>query len=194
MDVCDRKQVEDVVHTIKRENHIPDVLINNAGLSRGLSKIQEGNFQDWDEMIDTNVKGLLAVSRFIIPLMVERNSGHIINLGSIAGHQVYPGGNVYNATKFAVKALNQAMSVDLVGTNIKVTSIDPGAVETEFSEVRFRGDKQKAKKVYEGYVPLQAEDIADAILYVVNTPPHVNVLDMVIMPTAQRSVYVMERK
>jgi NADP-dependent 3-hydroxy acid dehydrogenase YdfG len=141
-------------------------------------------------MIDTNVKGLLYMSRAVLPHMIERDSGHVVNIGSIAGREVYPGGNVYNATKFAVNALNKAMSVDLLGTNVRVSSVDPGAVETEFSEVRFYGDAERAEKVYQGYRPLQPEDVADAVCYVVNAPAHVNVLEMLIMPTDQRNTYV----
>jgi serine 3-dehydrogenase len=189
-DVRDREAVQSFSAELEANELIPDILVNNAGLSRGLCKIFEGQHEDWDEMIDTNVRGLLNVSRCVIPMMVARNRGHIVNIGSIAGHVVYPGGNVYNATKFAVRALNEAMNIDLVGTNIRVSSIDPGATETEFSEVRFRGDAKRAKAVYEGFEPLRGEDIADAVLYVVNTPEHVNVADMVILPRAQRNPYV----
>ena len=145
-------------------------------------------------MIDTNIKGLLYVTRAILPMMVENNEGHVINIGSTAGHQVYPEGNVYNASKYAVKALNEAINLDLVGTNIRCCSIDPGACETEFSEVRFHGDKGKASKVYEGYEPLKPTDIADAVLYVSNSPAHVNITNMIIYPTAQRSAYVWDKK
>ncbi|MEJ2722810.1 MAG: SDR family NAD(P)-dependent oxidoreductase, partial [bacterium] len=169
-------------------------LVNNAGLASGLSKFYEGDFEDWDKMIDTNINGLLNVSRCVAPLMVERDRGHIINIGSIAGHIVYPGGNVYNATKFAVHALNQAMAIDLAGTRIRVSSVDPGAVETEFSIVRFHGDDEKAKSVYEGYQPLTGGDVAEAVYFVSNAPDHVNVLNLVIMPTAQRSPYVLHRE
>lgn len=193
VDVRDRKAVETLGRELERADLVPDVLVNNAGLSRGLGKIFEGSHDDWDEMIDTNVKGLLNVSRCIVPMMVARNRGHIVNVGSIAGHVVYPGGNVYNATKFAVRALNEAMNIDLVGTDIRVSCIDPGAVETEFSEVRFHGDREKAKSVYRGFKPLTGGDIADAVVYVVNLPTHVNVVDLVIMPTAQRSPYVLHR-
>lgn len=189
VDVRDREAVQKFAAELGRAGTVPDILVNNAGLSRGLCKIFEGQYEDWDEMIDTNVKGLLNMSRCILPMMMERKRGHIVNVGSIAGHMVYPGGNVYNATKFAVRALNEAMNVDLVGTNIRVSSIDPGATETEFSEVRFHGDKERARAVYEGFKPLSGDDIADAILYVVNTPDHVNVTDMVILPTAQRNPY-----
>lgn len=173
---------------------VPDILINNAGLASGKSKIQEGLISDWEKMIDTNVKGLLYITRTILPLMIEHNEGHVINIGSTAGHIVYPDGNVYNATKFAVKALTEAINLDLVGTNIRCCSIDPGAAETEFSLVRFAGDAEKAKKVYEGYKALTPEDIANIILFVVTTPAHVNITNMVIYPTAQRSVYVWDKK
>ncbi len=172
---------------------VPNVLINNAGLASGKSKIQEGLLSDWDKMIDTNIKGLLYITRAILPMMIQENRGHIINIGSTAGHLVYPEGNVYNASKFAVKALNEGINLDLVGTNIRCCSIDPGACETEFSEVRFHGDKEKAKKVYEGYEPLHAEDIANAVAYVCNTPEHVNITNLVVYPTAQRSAYVWDK-
>ena len=173
---------------------VPDILVNNAGLASGKNKIHEGLISDWEAMIDTNVKGLLYITRTILPVMVARNEGHIINIGSTAGHIVYPEGNVYNASKFAVKALNEAINLDLVGTNIRCCSIDPGAAETNFSMVRFHGDEEKAKKVYEGYQPLQAEDIANIIYFVVTSPPHVNITNMVVYPTAQRSAYVWDRK
>ncbi|MFN8278111.1 MAG: SDR family NAD(P)-dependent oxidoreductase [Chitinophagales bacterium] len=172
---------------------IPDILINNAGLASGKDKIYEGLLSDWERMIDTNIKGLLFITRAMLPLMVARNIGHIINIGSTAGHLVYPEGNVYNATKFAVKALNESINLDLAGTALRCCSIDPGACETEFSEVRFHGDKNKARKVYEGYQPLKPEDVAETILYVCNTPPHVNIANIVVYPTAQRSYYVWDK-
>ncbi len=194
LDVRDRAAVLALANTLDAEDAAPDVLINNAGLSRGLDPIHEGQFEDWDEMIDTNIKGLLNITRALLPLMVRRDRGHLVNLGSIAGHLVYPKGNVYNATKFAVNALSRAMNLDLVGTKIRVSSIDPGAVETEFSLVRFHGDEGRAAAVYQGYLPLTPADIADAICYVVNTPDHVNIQEMVIMPTAQRNPYVHHRE
>ncbi|HUL02968.1 MAG TPA: SDR family NAD(P)-dependent oxidoreductase [Gemmatimonadales bacterium] len=172
---------------------VPDILLNNAGLASGLSKLQEGDFEDWDKMIDTNIKGVLNVSRSLLPHMVTRGTGHVVNIGSTAGHMVYPGGNVYNATKYALRALNEGMNLDVAGTAIRVSSVDPGFVETEFSEVRFHGDKAQAKAVYRGFTPLSADDVADAIAYVVNLPPHVNILDLVMMPTAQRNIYVVDR-
>jgi 3-hydroxy acid dehydrogenase / malonic semialdehyde reductase len=181
-------------------NNLPEkwkkvtVLINNAGLSLGLDPIQQGNFDDWDTMIDTNIKGLLYVSKIVANWMIDNKGGHIINLGSIAGKEVYPNGNVYCATKFAVDALTKGMRLDLLSHGIKVTAIHPGAVETEFSEVRFKGDKARAKKVYEGFEPLHAKDIAETILFAVSLPAHVNVNDMLVMPTAQASAANIFRK
>ncbi len=194
LDVRDRAAVEALSRELESEIAAPDVLVNNAGLASGLGKFFEGDFEDWDKMIATNITGLLNVSRCIVPLMVKRNEGHIVNIGSVAGHIVYPGGNVYNASKFAVRALTQAMTIDLVGTKIRVSSIDPGAVETEFATVRYHGDTKRAKALYKGYKPLTGDDIAEAVYFVVNAPEHVNVLDMVVMPTAQRSPYVLHRE
>ncbi len=193
VDVRDRDWVSAACDALDASIGTPDVLINNAGLASGLSKVYEGDFEDWDKMIDTNVKGLLNVSRFILPAMVKRNSGHVINIGSIAGHLVYPNGNVYNATKFAVRALTQGMNVDLVDTNVRVSSVDPGAVDTEFSLVRFHGDSERAARVYDGFQPLTAADVAETVLFVANAPEHVNVLDVVVMPTVQRNPYVLRR-
>jgi 3-hydroxy acid dehydrogenase/malonic semialdehyde reductase len=194
VDVRNKTDVLAFANYLDQGNIIPYYLINNAGLASGKDKIYEGEYEDWDAMIDTNIKGLLHVTRTFLPKMVTLNEGHIINIGSTAGHVVYPEGNVYNATKFAVKALNEAINLDLVGTEIKCCSIDPGACETEFSIVRFHGDKERAKKVYEGYEPLHPEDIADAVWYVCNTPKHVNITNMVIYPTAQRNVFVIGKK
>lgn len=194
VDVRDREAVNRAAEALVRAGRIPDVLINNAGLASGLAKLQEGDPEDWDRMIDTNVKGLLNVTRAILPHMVARRRGHIINLGSTAGHQTYPMGNVYNATKFGVRALTEGMNLDVAGTPIRVSAVDPGFVETEFSEVRFHGDKERARAVYRGFTPLTAADVADAITYVVNLPEHVNILDLVIMPTAQRNIYVVDRE
>jgi 3-hydroxy acid dehydrogenase / malonic semialdehyde reductase len=162
-----------------------DVLVNNAGLSRGLEKVHEGNISDWDEMVDTNVKGLLYVTRAVVPAMVDRGRGHVINIGSVAGREVYPGGAVYCATKFAVGAITQGLRIDLLGTSIRVTSIDPGLVETEFSIVRFHGDRERASRVYEGVQPLTAQDVADAIVYAATRPSHVNVDEILLMASAQ---------
>lgn len=171
-----------------------DILVNNAGLAQGLSKIYEGDIAHWDAMIDTNVKGLLYVTRAVSPGMVSRKKGHIINIGSIAGKEVYDNGNVYCASKFAVDALNKAMRLEMAVHGVKVTGIHPGAAETEFSIVRFQGDEERAKKVYEGFENLVAADIADAIAWVVSRKPHVNINDMVIMPQAQAVAGVIIRK
>lgn len=194
LDVRNRTDVEKFAAEIRAGGSHPDILINNAGLAAGLEKLHEGNNDDWERMIETNIKGLLHVSRAIIPIMVGKNRGHVVNVGSIAGYQVYPAGNVYNATKFAVRALSEGMNIDLMGTDIRVSCINPGAVNTEFSEVRFHGDRQKADKVYEGYRPLTADDIADAVLYIINAPEHVNVQNLTITPTAQRNVYCVDRR
>jgi serine 3-dehydrogenase len=187
LDVRDQPAVESAVASLPPEWEAIEVLVNNAGLSRGLDKLHEGKLQDWEEMIDTNVKGLLYVSRAVIPGMVKRGVGHIINLGSIAGIEVYPGGNVYCATKFAVRALSQGMRIDLLGTPLRVTNVEPGMVETEFSLVRFHGDEARADKVYESITPLTPDDIADAIVYCATRPPHVNIVEMLITPQAQVS-------
>jgi NADP-dependent 3-hydroxy acid dehydrogenase YdfG len=171
-----------------------DVLINNAGLSQGLDPIDKGSIDDWDTMIDTNVKGLLYTTRIVSNWMTAQKSGHIVNIGSIAGKEVYPNGNVYCATKHAVDALNKSMRIDLLPHGIKVTAINPGMVETEFSKVRFKGDEGRAKKVYDGLEPLVANDIAEAIWFVVSRPAHVNINDMLIMPTAQATGTIIYRK
>jgi serine 3-dehydrogenase len=194
VDVRDRAAVDRAVAELAAAGQVPDVLINNAGLASGLAKLQDGDPDDWDRMIDTNVKGLLNVSRAILPHMVTQRRGHIVNMGSTAGHMTYPMGNVYNATKYAVRALTEGMNLDVAGTPIRVSAVDPGFVETEFSQVRFHGDQQRAKGVYQGFTPLSANDVADAIAYVVNLPEHVNILDLVIVPTAQRNVYVVDRE
>lgn len=193
LDVRDQKAVQKAIDNLPAEWANIDILLNNAGLSRGLDKIHQADVRNWDEMIDTNIKGLLYVTRAVMPGMVKRNTGHIVNLGSIAGHEVYPSGNVYNATKYAVKALNKAMRMDAFGTDIRVTSIDPGFVETEFSLVRFRGDGERAQKVYQGMRPLTAQDIAEAVIWSCSQPPHVNIEDMVIMPTDQASISMVNR-
>ncbi|HVP91345.1 MAG TPA: SDR family oxidoreductase [Terriglobales bacterium] len=194
VDVRDRAAVEKAIGGLAEGWQTIEVLVNNAGLSRGLSKLHEGLVSDWEEMIDTNIKGLLYVSRAVIPGMVARGSGHIINIGSIAGHEVYPNGNVYCATKFAVRALSQGLRLDLSGTPIRVTEVSPGMVETEFSLVRFHGDAAKAAKVYEGLTPLRPDDIADAVVWCATRPPHVNVSEVAVMPTAQASTTVVHRK
>ena len=194
LDVTDREAVAAYVDGLAAAGLVPDILLNNAGKARGLDKLHEGDIDDWEDMIDTNVKGLLYMCRAVLPHMVERDSGHVIHIGSIAGRWVYPMGAVYNATKFAVWALNEGMNIDLVGTRIRVSSVDPGLTETEFSEVRFHGDTERAEKVYQGTTPLTGEDIADAVLYVANTPEHVDVINLVLMPTDQRHAMVLHRE
>jgi|TARA_B110000971_G_scaffold63585_1_gene64953 3-hydroxy acid dehydrogenase/malonic semialdehyde reductase len=186
-DVRDQSAVFHFIDSLPDEWQNIFVLINNAGNAHGLSFIHEGDTQDWDAMIDINVKGLLYVSRAIIPKMIKAKAGHIINLGSIAGTDVYPRGNVYNASKFAVDALTKGMRMDLNTHGIKVSEIKPGLVETEFSEVRFKGDLEKAKQAYAGYDPLQAQDIAECIAFMLSRPKHVNIGDMVVLPLAQAS-------
>jgi NADP-dependent 3-hydroxy acid dehydrogenase YdfG len=193
VDVRDREAVRAGVEALLEEAGPPHILLNNAGLAAGFSSVQDGDFDDWDRMIDTNVKGLLNMTRLLLPAMIEAGRGHVINIGSTAGHQVYPRGNVYNATKFGVTALTEAINLDLAGTPLKASSVDPGFVETEFSVVRFHGDEDRAESVYEGFQPLSADDVADAVTYVASLPPHVNALRMVLLPTAQRNVYVVDR-
>jgi 3-hydroxy acid dehydrogenase/malonic semialdehyde reductase len=192
-DVRDKENINYVLETLPNHWKNVDVLINNAGLSKGLEPIDKGDTDDWDTMIDTNIKGLLYVSKIVSNWMIGQKHGHIVNIGSIAGKEVYPNGNVYCATKHAVDALNKAMRVDLLPHGIKVTGIHPGAVETEFSIVRFKGDEGRAKKVYDGFEPLVANDIADAIWFAVSRPAHVNINDMLIMPTAQANGMVLKR-
>lgn len=194
VDVRDRALVDAAAGALEADGLAPDILINNAGLAAGFAKIQDGNPDDWERMVDTNVKGLLYVTRAILPGMVRRDSGHVVNIGSLAGHQVYPLGNVYNASKFAVKALTDATHMDLLGTRVRVASVSPGHVESEFAVVRFAGDAARAKKVYEGFTPLTTDDVADVILYILNQPDNVNILDVVMTSTAQRSVHHVHRK
>jgi len=194
LDVRDRRAVAEAVEGLPAGWQAIEVLVNNAGLSRGLDKLQEGLIDDWEEMIDTNIKGLLYVSRAVLPGMVRRSSGHVINIGSIAGYEVYPGGNVYCATKFAVRALSRALRMDLLGSPVRVSEIAPGMVETEFSFVRFHGDAERADKVYKGLVPLSPDDIAEAAVWCATRPPHVNVSEMIVMPTAQASATMAARK
>ncbi len=193
LDVTDREAVDAFVAALEEEGLFPDILVNNAGKALGMAKLHEGDVGDWEDMIDTNIKGLLYVSRAVLPGMVSRDKGHVINIGSIAGHWVYPNGNVYNATKFAVRALTEGMNLDLVGTKVRVSSVDPGMVETEFSVVRFHGDAERADSVYAGCTPLTGDDVADAVCYIANTPPHVDVLDLVLLPTDQRGATVVHR-
>ncbi|WP_316764841.1 SDR family NAD(P)-dependent oxidoreductase [Pedobacter aquatilis] len=192
-DVKEKESLSAALEALPEDWKKVNVLINNAGLSRGLEPINQGDTDDWDAMIDTNVKGLLYVTKIVSNWMIPGKSGHIVNIGSIAGKEVYPNGNVYCASKHAVDALNKAMRIDLLQHGIKVTAINPGSVETEFSIVRFKGDEDRAKKVYEGFEPLIADDIADAIWYVVSRPKHVNINDMIIMPSAQATGAIINR-
>jgi NADP-dependent 3-hydroxy acid dehydrogenase YdfG len=194
LDVRDRGRVEAFVNSIPPEFRAIDILVNNAGLARGFDPIQSGSLDDWDEMIDTNVKGLLYVTRAVLPGMIERGVGHIINIGSIAGRQVYPKGAVYCASKFAVHALTQGLLMDLVDTPVRVSTVDPGLTKTEFARVRFRNDYEKAKSVYKGLTPLSAEDIAEAVLFCATRPVHVNIAEMLVLPTDQASVYHVHRE
>jgi NADP-dependent 3-hydroxy acid dehydrogenase YdfG len=192
-DICNQLETSQAIDSLSDTWKKIDVLVNNAGLSVGLNNINDGILADWERMINTNIKGLLYVSNKIIPIMIARGSGHIVNITSIAGKEVYEKGNVYCATKSAVDALTKGMRADLLNHNIKVTSIAPGMVETEFSVVRFKGDKERADKVYQGFTPLSAEDVADAIWYSVSRPAHVNINDMLIMPNAQASDTLVNR-
>lgn len=194
LDVRDQNAVRDSLNALPDEWKSISILVNNAGLSRGLDTLQEGDVADWDEMLDTNVKGMLYVTRAILPGMIERNEGHIVNIGSVAGFWVYPKGNVYNASKFAVNALTQGLKMDLLGTPIRVTEIDPGLVETEFSEVRFHGNKERAAAVYKGLTPLSSDDIAESIVWAATRPPHVNISNIIMMSVDQASPTMVNRK
>lgn len=193
LDVRNSNSGNELAQFIESLNIEPDLLLNNAGLAVGLSPFQTGDVDDWERMIDTNVKGLLYISRAIAPLFIKQGFGHIINIGSIAGKEAYPNGNVYVATKYAVDGLTKSMRMDLLPHGIRVSQVAPGAVETEFSIVRFKGDEARAKGVYNGFVPLSGNDIADAVFYVATTPKHVNINDLVIMPTAQASAVQIKR-
>lgn len=192
-DIRDKQSVQEAIASLPKEFAQIDILINNAGNAHGLDTIQDGNVDDWDAMLDINVKGLLYVSKALIPQMVERKSGHIINIGSTAGKEVYPKGNVYCASKHAVDAINQGMRIDLNPYGIRVGAVNPGLVETEFSNVRFKGDESRAENVYKGFQPLKPEDIADIIHFVVTRPYHVNIADLVVMPTAQASSTIVNK-
>ena len=194
LDVSDRTQVQATLESLPLPWQEVDILINNAGLSRGLDKVHEASIQDWEEMIDTNIKGLLYMTRSLVPGMVSRGRGHVINIGSIAGHQTYPGGSVYCATKAAVKSISEGLKQDLLGTPVRVSSVDPGMVETDFSNVRFRGDAERAKKVYQGVTPLTPDDVADVIFFCATRSPHVNINEVILMPTAQASVTLVSRQ
>ena len=192
-DVRNKEAVFSAVNSLPKQFSEIDILINNAGNAHGMDAIDEGNIDDWDAMLDINVKGLLYVSKAILPKMIARKSGQIINIGSTAGKEVYPKGNVYCASKHAVDAINQGMRIDLNGKGIKVGAINPGLVQTEFSEVRFKGDSEKAEKVYQGYTPLKPEDVADIIWFAVTRPPHVNIADLTVMCLDQASSTIVNK-
>ena len=193
MDVSDRAAVETALASLPKAWRNVDILVNNAGLSRGKDPLQSGVIQNWEEMIDTNLKGLLYVTRSLLPGMVERNQGHIINIGSIAGYEAYPGGNVYCATKAAVRTLSQGLKMDLLGTPIRVSCVDPGTVETDFSVVRFRGDTEKAKQVYADMNPLTPDDIAEIVVFCATRPANVNISDLLVLATDQSSATMVNR-
>jgi len=193
LDVRDPQAVATAIANLPGDWQAIDILINNAGLSRGLNPLQSGSIQDWEEMIDTNLKGLLYVTRAVLPGMLARQQGYIVNLGSIAGHMTYPNGNVFCATKAAVRALSEGLKMDVLGTPIRVTSVDPGLVETEFSQVRFHGDQAQAAQVYQRLTPLRSEDIAETIVFCLTRPAHVNINQIILMPTQQASPYHVHR-
>jgi len=190
LDVRDRDAVQTAVAGLPEAWRAIDVLVNNAGLSRGLEKVHEGDPDDWEEMIDTNVKGLLWVTRAVLPGMVARDRGHVINIGSVSGHDVYPGGAVYCGTKFAVHALTTGIRIDLAGTRVRCTTVDPGMVESEFSLVRFHGDAERAGAVYRNFPPLRPEDVAEAVVWSATRPAHVNVGEIILWPTDQKTVTI----
>lgn len=194
LDVSQRQATLNKIAELPQAWQAIDVLINNAGLARGFAALQKGSLDDWDEMIDTNLKGLLYVTKAILPGMVQRNVGYVVNIGSIAGHECYPNGNVYAATKHAVAALSKSMRMDLLGTQVRVSAVDPGMLNTEFSQVRFHGDKARADQVYHGITPLDAADVADAVYYCTSRPQHVTIEDLVIMPTQQASATLAHRE
>lgn len=194
LDVRDREAVERALDSLPTAWQAIDVLVNNAGLALGLEPLHEGDIDQWEQMIDTNIKGVLFITRFVLGNMLKRNRGHIINIGSISARQVYSGGVVYCATKFALRAISEGIKMDAHGTPIRTTSIDPGMVESQFSVTRFSGDQSKAEAVYEGLTPLQPEDVADAIVYAATRPAHVNVREMQIFPTAQTASHLIDRE
>ncbi len=193
LDVRDREAVSEWVEGLPERWQQIDILVNNAGLARGLAPFHESDVADWEEMIDTNLKGLLWVTRAVLPGMISRGRGHVINIGSIAGHEVYPGGSVYCATKHAVAALNRALAIDTLGTGVRVSSVDPGMVETEFSLVRFHGDTERAESVYDGIEALRGEDVAEAVVFCATRPQHATVREMILMPTAQAAAVHINR-
>lgn len=194
LDVTKNDEVKESVESLPGEWKDIDILVNNAGLGRGLNKLYEDNVAGWEEMIDTNIKGLLYVTRAIVPGMVKRRKGHIINIGSIAGHEAYPGGGVYCATKHAVNAITKSLRMDVLDKGIRVSTVDPGMVETNFSKVRFYGDEERAKNTYKGLTPLSGKDIAEAVLFCATRPPHANINEIIIMPSVQANAFVTYRE
>jgi 3-hydroxy acid dehydrogenase/malonic semialdehyde reductase len=194
VDVRNKDEVDHFVNSIPEEFGKIDILVNNAGLSRGLEKFYEDDFSNWEEMIDTNVKGLLYVTRAVVPGMVERMNGHIINIGSVAGHEAYPKGGIYCGTKHAVDAITKSLRMDLIDKNIRVSTVDPGLVETNFSNIRFHGDEERAKNVYKGLTPLTGKDVAEAVLFIASRPKHVNIGEIIILPTNQASATIVHRE
>jgi len=194
LDVANRDEVISSIAGLKDEWKNVDILVNNAGLGRGLNKLYEDNPEGWDEMIDTNVKGLLIVTKEVVRGMIERKDGHVINIGSIAGHQAYPGGSVYCATKHAVRAITESLRMETLEHKIRVSTVDPGMVETEFSDVRFYGDKEKATNVYKGLEPLTGDDIAETVLFCATRPKHVNINEIIVMPSAQATAMIAHRE
>jgi NADP-dependent 3-hydroxy acid dehydrogenase YdfG len=193
-DVSDFESCNRAVNSLPDEFKKIDILINNAGLAKGMAKLHEVDIEKIEKVIDTNIKGLLYMTRLIVPMMVKNNEGHIINLGSTAGHETYAGGNVYCATKHAVRALTDGLRIDLIDTPLRVSEISPGAVETEFSVVRFDGDTEKAKNVYKGFTPLRPEDIADLIVFAATRPPHVQISELIVMPVSQATGSMIYKK
>jgi 3-hydroxy acid dehydrogenase / malonic semialdehyde reductase len=194
LDTTDRAAVERFLPELPAQWREIDILVNNAGKAVGLDKLQDGNVDDWEEMIDTNVKGLLYIDRLVLPGMVERKRGHVIHIGSIAGQEVYPGGNVYCATKFAVDAITRGLRMDVLGSGVRISTVDPGLVETEFSLVRFKGDAGRARVPYKGVEPLTPEDVADAVVFVATRPPHVNVAQVVLLAREQAAAAMILRE
>ncbi|WP_419859711.1 SDR family NAD(P)-dependent oxidoreductase [Candidatus Palauibacter sp.] len=193
VDIRDRDAVRGEAERLGAALGVPDILVNNAGLAAGMALVQDAEVDDWDLMIDTNVKGLLYVTRAFLPAMVERDSGQVVNIGSITGRQVYPGGSVYAATKYAVQAITEGTNLDVLGTGVRVSGVHPGLVETEFARVRFKGDEDRARATYEGVKPLTGADVAEVVSYVVNAPPHVNLADIVVFGPSQGSVHHFHR-
>ncbi len=194
LDVRNHNDVKDRLEQLPEEWKEVDILVNNAGLARSLNKVYEYDIQDWEEMIDTNIKGALYLTRYIVPGMVERKSGHIIYIGSTAGHEAYGGGGVYCGTKHFINAITKGFKLDLLGTGVRVSSVDPGSVETEFSLVRFHGDEERAKNVYKGFTPLTADDVADAVLYCATRPPHVNINEIILTSKDQGNSFIFNKK